>query len=168
MATLDRFAPAGSRRPLILAVLVVSLVLNLFFIAGAVWTRINAPAAAPSFEERFDRIAGQLDLTPEQRAVFDRYVSAMRARSARMRQEIQPLIAAAWDEIAQPQADAGQIMQRYDDASQKWRAFQHETTAETLKFLALLSPAQRSKFVSIVRQRHGAAWLHHGSAKGGH
>ena len=161
MATVDRIALAqGTRRQLLLAALAVSLVLNLFFIAGAVWTRLNTPAAAPSYAQRLESIAAQLDLNPEQRSGFERYLTSMRAHSTKMRQEIAPLIAGAWDEMAEPQADAGRIMQRFDEASQKWRAFQHESTTQTLDFLALLTPAQRSRFITLVhRHRHG--WLHH-------
>jgi Spy/CpxP family protein refolding chaperone len=74
-----------------------------------------------------------------------------------MRQEVRPLIAATWDEMAKPQADVGQIMQRFDEASQKWRAFQRESTAQTIEFLAILSPEQRDKFIAIERDRR-ARW----------
>ena len=163
MATVDRFAPAHwPRRRLLVGVLAVSLVLNLFFIAGAVWIRFAAPAAPPSYEQRFESIAAQLDLTPDQRSGFDRYIAAMQARGTKMRQEIAPLIAGAWNEMAEPQADAGRIMRRFDDASEKWRAFQHESTTKTLDFLALLSPAQRKQFITLVRHRHPGS-LHHRS-----
>lgn len=159
MASANRIAlTRWPRRSLLLGLLAVSLVLNLFFVGGALWIRFDRPAA-PGFDRRFERIAAQLDLNPDQRAGFERYVEGMRTRSEDMRREIAPLIAAAWDEIAQPRADASRIMRNYDTASEKWREFQHASTTQTLDFLARLSPAQRSKFVSIVR-RHGA-WLHH-------
>jgi uncharacterized membrane protein len=145
-------------RRLLLALLVVSGVLNLFFVAGAVWTRVHAPAGGPDRERRYQQMATQLDLAPQQRLGFDRYVAAMRERDQKMRQQIAPLIAGAWDEIGKPQPDITPIMQRFDDASTKWREFQREATVQTLDFLAILSPAQRGKFIAIVRERR-APWL---------
>jgi uncharacterized membrane protein len=145
-------------RRLLLALLVISAVLNLFFIVGAVWTHMQAPAGGPNREERYQRMAAELELDPQQRSGFDKYVAAMRARDDRMRQEIAPLIAGAWDEIAKPQADVGQIMQRFDEAAEKRRTFRRELTVQTLDFLAILSPAQRTKFIAIARERRGS-WL---------
>jgi Spy/CpxP family protein refolding chaperone len=151
-------AIAPPRRRLLLALLVVSALLNLFFVAGAAWTRVHGPARPLNREERYQQMARQLDLAPEQRAGFDHYVAAMRARDDKMRQQIAPLVADAWDAIAKPQADVGQIMQRFDEASVKWREFQREATVETLDFLSILSPEQRDKFIAIVRERR-APWL---------
>jgi Spy/CpxP family protein refolding chaperone len=82
----------------------------------------------------------------------------MRARTEKMRQQVAPLIGSAWEEIAKPQADEAQVMRLFDDASEKRREFQREATAQTLDLLAILSPAQRAKFVAIARERR-ASWL---------
>jgi len=152
------------RRRLLVGLLVISLVLNVFFIAGAAWSRLHPPVALESAEQRYQQMAADLDLSAQQRIQFDRYVAAMQARSKAMRQEIRPLIAGTWDEMAKPGADLGQITQRFDQASEKWRQFQRESTAQTLDFLAILSTAQRQKFVEIARERR-APWLHPRSAK---
>lgn len=146
------------RRQVLIAVLVISVVLNLFFIAGALWTRLHAPGGAPSLEQRYDQIAAQLGLDAKQRAGFDTYVAMMRARSDKMHQEVPQLIASAWQEMAKPQADADQVFRLFDQASEKWRTFQRESTVQTLDFLSILSPEQRSKFVEIARE-HRAPWL---------
>ena len=144
------------RRRLVIAVLVISVVLNVFFVAGAAWSRLHAPARWVGIEERYREMAGKLDLTGEQGIAFDRYVAAMQARTEKMHQEIRPLIATTWDEMAKPGADLAVITGRFDEASNKWRQFQRESTAQTLEFLATLSPAQRSKFVQLARERRGA------------
>ena len=149
-------APAGWRgRRVLVILLVVSVVLNLCFIAGAAWTRWHAPARWADTEQRYQRMAGELDLTPEQRTGFDAYVAAMRTRTAKMRQQVAPLIGSAWEEIAKPKADEAQVMRLFDEAAEKRREFQREASAETLKLLAILSPAQRNKFVAIARERRG-------------
>lgn len=147
------------RRRLLLALLVVSGLLNVFFIAGAAWTRLHGPGGW-LHEAPYQRMAKALDLDSRQRVGFDKYIAAMRARDRRMHEDVAPLIAGAWDEMAKPQADTAQIMRRFDDASQKWRQFQHDSTTATLEFLALLSPSQRDKFLEIQRERR-AAWLRH-------
>ena len=146
-----------SRRVLVL-LLVVSLVLNLCFLAGAAWTRLHPPAQWADLEQRYRQMAAELNLEPEQRAGFDAYVAAMRSRTEKMHEQVAPLINAAWEEIAKPQADVGQVMRLLDETAEKRREFQREATAKTLDFLAILSPAQRSKFVAIARERR-PPWL---------
>ena len=144
------------RRRLVYGLLAVSLVLNLFFVAGAAWSHFHRWQPA---SERFRQIANELDLTPQQRAAFDRYFQTLRSRSLQIRAEVQPVMTAAWATIARPDAKEDQIMALFDEAAEKRRAFQRDTTAATLKFLATLSPEQRSKFVTLVRERR-ALWLH--------
>jgi uncharacterized membrane protein len=142
----------------VVTVLAISVALNLFFVAGALWTRLYAPPRWPTPQERYEQVAAELALTPQQRPSFDRYVAAMRTRAERMRQQTRPLIASTWEEMAKPDADVGKITARFDEASENWRQFQHEMTAQTLDFLATLSPEQRAKFIVIARERR-APWL---------
>lgn len=138
------------------ALLVISVALNALFIAGAVWSHLHPGAAERGFEPPYHHMAAQLQLNDQQRADFQRYVATMRTRTDEMREQIAPLIAGAWDQIANPQADQAQVMQRFDEVSQKWREFQRQSTTQTLDFLATLSPEQRSKFVAIIKERRAA------------
>jgi len=150
------------RRRVLVALLVVSAALNFCFIAGAVWTRLHAPAGWPGPEQRYRQMAAGLDLNAQQEISFDRYVAAMRDRTEKMHEQMAPLIGAVWEEMAKPQADIAQVMRLFDDATEKRREFQREATVETVTFLSVLSPAQRSKFVAIARERR-AAWLRRNS-----
>lgn len=154
-ATGARAAGGWPYRRIVLAALAVSVVLNLFFIAGALWTRTQAPPPTRGFEQRYQQMAAELDLDAQQRAAFDRYVAAMRARLDNMRQQVAPLTAAAWEETAKPQADTTRALQLFAEASDKRRQFQQESMAQTLDFLARLSPEQRTKFVTLSRERRG-------------
>jgi uncharacterized membrane protein len=158
-------ATAGTTTPvsrprgrLLLSLLALSVALNLFFVGGALWIRLHSPADWGSPEQRYQRMAAELDLDAQQRIGFDRYVAAMRARTDRMREQVAPLVAAAWDEIGKPQADTAQVTRLFDEAAEKRREFQHEATAQTLAFLSVLSPAQREKFIAISRQ-HRSPWM---------
>jgi Spy/CpxP family protein refolding chaperone len=145
-------------RRLLLALLAVSVVLNLFFVAGAAWTRWGAQTQSPTPERPLQKMAAQLDLDPRQRIAFNAYAAATRARVEKMREQVAPLINAAWEEIAKPQADPGQVTRLFDEAAEKRRELQREATLQTLDLLAVLSPAQRAKFVAIARERR-PPWL---------
>ena len=142
---------------LLIAVLVISLVLNLCFVAGAAWTRLHAPPGGRNLVERYQEIASELDLNAQQRAAFDQYIAAMRGRADQMRQDTEPLMGAAWDELAKPQPDEAKVTQLFDQAGDKRRGFQRDATVQTMALLATLSPAQRAKFVALMRERR-AAW----------
>jgi uncharacterized membrane protein len=157
-------ATGWPRRRLLVTLLLVSVVLNVFFVAGAMWTRFHPPVHWQGREQRYQRMAAELDLNPQQKIGFDRYVAAMRTGTEKMRQEIGPLIGGTWDEMAKPDASAEKITARFDEASEKWRRFQHETTTQTLGFLSTLSPEQRAKFVAIAREHRGA-WRRRHSGK---
>lgn len=157
VATAGRSDAIGRHSRLWIALLAVSLVLNLCFIAGAVWSRLNPPAARMDLAERYHQMASRLDLDPQQRAAFDRYVAGIRSRTEQMRQETDPLMSAAWDELAKPQPDTAKVQQLFDDAAEKRRATQHEATSQTVELLGALSPAQRAKFVQIMHEWR-AAW----------
>ena len=60
----------GSRRHLFWVILVLSLALNLCFIAGALWIRVQGPPLPMSPEQRLQQIEPQLALNPQQKAAF--------------------------------------------------------------------------------------------------
>jgi Spy/CpxP family protein refolding chaperone len=144
-----------SRNRSLVAVLAVSVALNLCVVAGVVWSRVNAPAPLTT-SERFHRLADTLDLTPTQRTAFDNYVAAMIARGDRLRQDVEPTLDAAWSEIGKPDADQARVLQLLDEAGDKRRAFQHEAVGETVSLLATLTPEQRAKFIAAERAFHAA------------
>jgi Spy/CpxP family protein refolding chaperone len=146
-------------RRVLVVLLVVSALLNLCFVGGAAWTRWHPSARWATPEQRYRQMTAELDLTAPQRTAFDSYFAAMQARTEKMRQQVGPVMDAAWEEIAKPHADAAEVTLLFDYAAEKRREFQREAGAQTLEFLAILTPAQRSKFVAIARE-HRAARMH--------
>lgn len=138
--------------------LIASLVLNLFFVAGAVWLHLHAP---PTPAARFREMAGELNLNANQNAAFQDYIRALRARAELMRQATEPSIAAAWAEMAKPDADQAKVMRLFDEANDKRHTMQREIASQTFAFLAVLSPEQRAKFVEIWRERERRGPLIH-------
>jgi len=145
-----------SSNRLIGAALAVSLALNLCVVAGALWSRFSAPPAPATASERFHKLETALHLTDEQRGLYHAYVATTLARTAQLRREIDPLLDAAWAEIAKPQPDDAYLMQRFDEAASRWRGFQHEAVEATLTLLAKLTPEQRERFVADENERRAA------------
>ena len=139
-------------RRVLLAVLVVSLVLNVCFVAGVAWTRMHTPAAG-GLEPILPRMPAELALDDKQRAAFDRYVAAMRTRNEKMRQQFAPLFAGAWDEMAKPEGNADEVTRLFAEVATKRQESQRESVVQTLDFLSVLSPDQRRKFVTLMRER---------------
>lgn len=140
------------RHRLIIAALAISLALNACVIAGAVWHRMNLPQTQ-SASERFRKLEASLDLNDHQRRAFEAYAAAARARNIQLRQQIDPLLDAAWAELGKDQPDGALVLQRFNDASNEWRASQRETVDATLALLATLRPEQRAKFIAAERER---------------
>ena len=154
----------GSRQHLFWVVLILSLALNLCFIAGALWIRVQGPPLPMSPEQRLQQIAPQLALDSQQKAAFEQYVRTVRLRVQSMREATEPLVANAWSELAKPDADDAKVMQLFDQAGEQRRAFRRELGTATFVFLAKLSPEQRAKFVELARQRPWAR-LHQDGAR---
>jgi uncharacterized membrane protein len=146
-------ARGATRHPLLWAALTLSLVLNLCFVAGALWIRIQAPALPASPAERLQRIGTELALDPQQRQAFERYSENLRSHMQQMRETVEPLMSAAWSELAKPDADQATASRLFDEAGQARRSLQRELLTPTLSFLATLSPEQRAKFVELFHQR---------------
>jgi Spy/CpxP family protein refolding chaperone len=143
----------GSRRHLFWVVLFLSLALNLCFIAGALWIRVQGPPLPMSPEQRLQQIEPQLALNPRQKAAFDEYARTVRSGMQSMREAVEPVVANAWSELAKPDADEAKIMQLFDQAGDQRRALRRELGTATFAFLTKLSPEQRAKFVALARQR---------------
>jgi Spy/CpxP family protein refolding chaperone len=148
--------PRRARQHLVWAALLLSLALNLCFVAGALWARFQGPSLPMSPEQRLQQIEPQLALDAQQKPAFDQYAETVRSRIRLMHEGIEPLVGNAWSELAKPDADNTKVMRLFDQVGDQRRNFRHELAAATFSFLAKLSPGQRAKFVELARQR---PWL---------
>ena len=146
-------ARGTTRQHLLWVALALSLVLNLCFVAGALWIRIQEPALMMSPEQRIQRIGPELALDPQQRQAFEQYSEAVPVVMQRMHEAVDPLMNAARTELAKPDADEATVTRLFDEAAQARRGFSRELIAKTLSFLAVLSLEQRAKFVELYHQR---------------
>lgn len=153
MMLVEPLVHGGVRQHWWKALLALSVALNLFFMIGALWIRVHAPAPVPTPEDRLAQMASELHLDPWQQKAFAHYSQTIRERLQAMHKATQPLIASAWSEVGKPGADEVKVMQLFDHAAAERRIFVHDLTTTTLSFLATLSPAQRAQFVELARQR---------------
>jgi uncharacterized membrane protein len=132
------------------AILAISLVLNVLFIAGAVWSRIDTPTPR-GLDQRFEQIGAQLNLDPRQEAAFNGFIAEMRGRRDRVKLQVVPLYRSAWDAAGKPAMDAAEVRQSFEAAFDERLRLNRETTARMVDFLATLSPEQRGRFVALAR-----------------
>jgi uncharacterized membrane protein len=141
----------GSRLPWIL--LALSLALNLCFVGGVFWVRMEASRAQLGPPERMELVARQLALDDNQRAAFERFVGTMRLKSRQLRETNQPVIDEAWQEFAKKQPNEAEIDKLFEQAANNRRSFQIETGRALREFLVALSEDQREKFIALVKHR---------------
>jgi len=141
----------GVRQQILWTAVALSLALNLFFVAGALWTRFHVPQPLTR-EARFEEMAAALALDPQQRQAFASYSQTIRRQLQETRDQVQPLVHAAWAEVLKPQADKTKVMQLLDQAVQVRRGHVNQITALTIAFLKRLSPEQRAKFDKVAHQ----------------
>ena len=119
-------ARGATRRPLLWAALTLSLALNLCFVAGALWTRFQAPALPASPAERLQRVGAELAFDPHQKEALERYAETLRTHMQQMRETVEPMMNAAWAELAKPNADQATAARLFDEAGQTRRSLQRE------------------------------------------
>jgi uncharacterized membrane protein len=139
-----------SRSRVLLAMLSVSLVLNVLFVAGGVWSRVEEPRP-PRLDQRFEQIGAQLNLDARQRAAFNGFIAEMRGRRDKVQRQVVPLYRSAWDAAGKPAMDNSEVLRSFEAAFDERVRLNRETTAQMIDFLQTLSPEQRGRFVTLAR-----------------
>jgi uncharacterized membrane protein len=140
------------RNRLVWVALALSLTLNVFVIAGLVWSQAANPRPA-NFAERLVEAGAGLNLSPAQRDIFNQFAESIQQRTRGMRETSAPLIRQIWDELAKPQPDPVVINQLVDETSENRHAYQRDVITSLSAFLGSLSPDQRAQFVDGMRRQ---------------
>jgi uncharacterized membrane protein len=142
--------------------LILSLVVNLFFLGAMVWVRANVPVL-PTPQERMQAIAEELKLNPDQHDAFQQFLIQMRRSTRQLRDANMPLLQRAWEELVKQQPDQTLLAQIIDQTSENRRGYQKTMSVALAHFLGELRPEQRSQFVDLVKRRGdpAAQHLHH-------
>jgi uncharacterized membrane protein len=151
-------SPSGAGRRLLWAAFAISLAINVFFVGTLVWLRMESGPQPPG--QRLQQIAKDLHLSDEQREAFRNFATAMRRNTMQLRESNQPLVQRVWEEIGKPNSDLELVNRLVDQATENRHAYQKTMTAEVTRFLATLTPDQRSEFVTVAKNPHDQrAWL---------
>jgi uncharacterized membrane protein len=140
------------RNRLVWVALALSLTLNVFVIAGLIWSQAANPRPA-NFAERLVEAGAGLNLSPAQRDIFNQFAESIQQRTRGMRETSAPLIRQIWDELAKPQPDQAVINQLVDETSENRHAYQRDVITSLSAFLGSLSPDQRAQFVDGMRRQ---------------
>jgi Spy/CpxP family protein refolding chaperone len=143
-----------ARLPWIL--LAVSVALNIFFLAGAFWVRVHhGPHGEPGGdpEHRIAAITKELSLDAKQREALERFVRSARQGGRQLREKNEPVLEQSWRELSKDNPDDAAIERAFSEATANRRAYQLEVSRSMRQFLATLSPDQREKFLSTLRER---------------
>ena|SRR5579863_6802346 len=131
----------------LVAVLTLSLVVNVFLIAAIAGTVVSARNDRPA-GARFEAAAAGLQLDSGQQTAFRQYMQVLRQRSKAMH-DVNQL---QWSELSDLNTDKGQIAALLSKAVQSRTASQEEVATSLTAFLSSLTPQQRVAFIDALRK----------------
>lgn len=131
--------------------LILSLALNLAFVAGYYMRSSLATRLTRSPQERVRFIQEHLQLTQPQQRAFGRFLRQANLATADMRENNEDLAQQLWTELSSEHPDAGALTRYSDEINANRAAQQRQLLTFTVPFLDQLDAAQRAEFLRIVR-----------------
>ena len=143
---------SSSRARLLWAALVLSLVLNVCFVGGLVWSSMQvARPITPA--ERFQHVASEMNFAGSEREHFDQFFQTVRRETQQMRENNHPIMQRIWNELEKEHPDPAAINALIDQATENRHAYQKAMASTLTGFLDTLTPAQRSRFLELARRQ---------------
>jgi len=154
MSTTEVVDRAPKRRRGIIVALIVSLIINVFFVGGLIGhvvfhAQFGHPPMGPI--PRFERASREMNLGGAQLAAFNGMIAALREHRRETFQKNRPLFDQIWDQLAKSQPDEKVIADLLAQADANHVAFQKAATAAMESFMATLSPQQRAQFADLAK-----------------
>jgi uncharacterized membrane protein len=146
------------RTKLLWIVLAASLLLNLFFAGGVIYSKMTAERLRDEPAARFDFVVDELDLSEAARGRLMALREAARARWDEMRREGRHLREALFKEMAKPDFDQARVEQLLQRRSVLFVTFLGGIMAETHDFLATLEPERKREFMAMMKREHRFLW----------
>ncbi len=143
---------SGSRARLVWAALVLSLVLNVCFVGGLVWTRLQAQRPITP-AERFQQVAKEMNFAGSEHEGFQQFFQKVRRETQQMRENNRPIMQRIWSELDKEHPDQAVINQLIDQATENRRVYQKDMATALGGFLDTLTPAQRSRFLELAKRQ---------------
>jgi len=146
-------------RPKLLWILLVgSLLLNVFFAGGVIYSKMTAERLRGDRGWRFDHAAEELDLTQAERDRLMALREAAWERRDEMRREGRHLHEALIAEMDKPAFDRARVEALLSERSKLFVDFVRDTMADAHAFLATLEPEKRQEFLAMMESDHRFLW----------
>jgi Spy/CpxP family protein refolding chaperone len=146
------------RPKLLWILLAASLLLNVFFAGGVIYSKMTAERLRAAPGERFDFVAAELDLTEAQRQRLMALRAAAQARRQDMRRDSEHLREALLEEMGKANLDRARVSELLGERSKLFVAFIGDVMAQTHGFLETLEPEQRREFLALMERDHRFLW----------
>jgi uncharacterized membrane protein len=151
-AVAEAAGKSGSRTRLVWTALVLSLVLNVCFVGGLVWSRMQAERPTTA-AERFQQVGKEMNFAGSERESFQQFFQTVRRETLQMRENNRPIMQHIWSELDKEHPDQAAVNQLIDQATENRRVYQKDMAAALTGFLATLTPSQRGRFVELLAKR---------------
>lgn len=134
--------------------LAASLSLNVFFMAGYLYSSELAQQVATSDADRTRLAAERLQLDTRQHEEFRRLRALARSRATELRQTNAKITGAFWEEMEKVEPDWQRVEELLKRLSGKRNDFNLTVMDLVREFLGILGPEQREAFLQVIRKRN--------------
>jgi Spy/CpxP family protein refolding chaperone len=147
-------------------VLMLSLALNIFIAGGFFYSQLVAghhpdqmspQQSQPGPEHKLELLVSRLGIDPQTSRPFKEMRRDFRMAQQLLAGQNRPLGASYWEELASAKPDDKHLQDLIDQMSANRHAFQSTITEVLARFMASLTPEQRSELVKIVEDRSNPA-----------
>jgi|SRR5579859_3594865 uncharacterized membrane protein len=143
-------SPPRPQGRLVKVALALSLVLNVFFVGGLLYSKFVRPTPP------LIALGKELNLEPDQRKAFQSFVQVVRRKGRDLRETNLGLGQQIWDELSQPKPDAQKLTSLFTEVANNRHDYQTAVSTALLPFLETLNVEQRQRFVEIGKRRQDA------------
>lgn len=135
-----------------------SLLLNLFFAGGVIYSKMVAERLRQGPEARLDFVVDELGLSPEERERLLALRAAAREGRDEMRREGQPLRRALMEEMSKESLDEARVNELLSQRSKLFVDYLGGMMSETHDFLDQLEPEKRQEFLAMMEREQRFLW----------
>jgi uncharacterized membrane protein len=138
--------------------LAASLLLNVFFAGGVIYSKMTAERLRDEPAARFDFVVDELGLGDAERARLMTLRESAFARRDQMRREGRHLREELFKEMAKPDFDEARVEELLRQRSALFVTFLGGVMADTHDFLANLDAERKREFMAMMQREHRFLW----------
>lgn len=135
-----------------------SVLLNVFFAAGVIYSKMTVEHLREAPSARLDYLADELDLDRGEREALQELRRTVGERRAAMREETGPLRQALVEQMAEPGFDRARFEALMAARSERFVSYMSDVLEDTHGFLAGLPPEKRQAFLAKMGEERRFLW----------